>query len=126
MTVSLSVVIPSVNGWGDLAGCLEALAAERTNVELEVLVVDRVGADLRSKVGEHFPWVHVLEAADGTTIPDLRAIAFARATGDAVAVIEDHVLVPAGWSQMMLDAQALCPSIRHVNLKTPSSNRNRT
>jgi hypothetical protein len=106
MTASLSVVIPSVNGWGDLAGCLEALATERTSVELEVLVVDRVGEALRAKVREHFPWVRIFEASEGTTIPDLRAIAVAQATADAVAVIEDHILVPAGWSRMMLEAQA--------------------
>ncbi len=92
-------MIPSVNGWGDLGGCLKALAAERAKVDLEVLVVDRVGEALRAKVREHFAWVHILEADEGTTIPDLRAIAFARATADAVAVIEDHVIVPAGWAE---------------------------
>lgn len=106
MTAALTVVIPSVNGWGDLAGCLEALAADRARTELEVLVVDRIGEGLRAMVREHFPWAQVLEAAESTTIPDLRAMGFARATADAVAVIEDHVLVPAGWSQKMLDAQA--------------------
>ena len=42
--------------------------------------------------------MRVLEAAPETTIPDLRAMAFAAATGRSVAVIEDHVIVPEGWA----------------------------
>lgn len=104
MTPSLSVIIPSVNGWGDLAGCLEALETERGQVELQVIVVDRVGEELRSEVRGRFPRVVILDAPAGTTIPDLRAMGFSRAEGDAVAVIEDHVQVPSGWGQKMLEA----------------------
>ena len=105
MTAALSVIIPSVNGWGDLAGCLEALEAERKHIELEAIVVDRVGEPLRSKVRGRFPWVVVLEAPRGTTIPDLRAMGFARVEAEAVAVIEDHIVVPPGWGRKMLEAQ---------------------
>ena len=100
----LSVVVPSVNGMRDLAGCLDALAAQRGECELEVLVVDRCGAPLRDEVRRRFPWVRLLEADHGTTIPALRARAFVQATGDFVAVIEDHVIVPSGWARRLLDA----------------------
>jgi hypothetical protein len=50
--------------------------------------------------------VRILEAAPGTTIPDLRAMAFETATGDVVAVIEDHVQVPPHWAEAMLAAVA--------------------
>lgn len=106
MAVELSVVVPSVNGWSDLEGCLAALEAERSQVGLEVLVADRLGESLRSRVRARFPWVTLIDAEPGTTIPDLRAMAFARATGPSVAVIEDHVLVPPGWARQMLQAQA--------------------
>lgn len=106
MAVELSVVVPSVNGWSDLEGCLAALEAERSQTELEVLVADRIGETLRAQVRARFPWVTLIEAAPGVTIPDLRAMAFARATGPSVAVIEDHVLVPPGWARQMLQAQA--------------------
>jgi hypothetical protein len=33
----------------------------------------------------------------------MRALAFRHASGTAVAVIEDHVIVPAGWARQMLD-----------------------
>ena len=106
MAIELSVVVPSVNGWSDLEGCLAALEAERAHVGLEVLVADRLGESLRAKVRARFPWVTLIDAGPGVTIPDLRAMAFARATGPSVAVIEDHVLVPPGWARQMLQAQA--------------------
>jgi len=99
---ALSVVVPSVNGWGDLRGCLAALEGQRAEVALEVLVADRLGESLREQVKRDFPWVRVLGAPAGTTIPELRALAFEAAAGEAVAVIEDHVLVPAGWARAML------------------------
>ena len=50
MAIELSVVVPSVNGWSDLEGCLAALEAERAQAGLEVLVVDRVGESLRARM----------------------------------------------------------------------------
>ena len=49
-----------------------------------------------------FPAVRVLPAPSDRTIPQLRALAFAEARGEAVAVIEDHVLVPGGWARAMV------------------------
>lgn len=101
----LSVVVPSVNGAGDLMGCLDALSRQGPEAGLEVIVVDRCGENLRVAVRERFPEVKVLAAAPGTTIPDLRAMAFDAATADSVAVIEDHVIVPDGWASRFLEAQ---------------------
>lgn len=100
----LSVVVPSVNGFGDLEGCLQALEAERQDVDLEVLVVDRLGEELRSRVRDTFPWVRVLEVGPRTTIPEMRAVAFAAARAAAIGVLEDHVLVRRGWARAMLNA----------------------
>lgn len=102
----LSVVVPSVNGLGDLVGCLQALMAEAESVALEILVADRVGEALRREVANRFPGVQLLSAPVDTTIPDLRALAFDAATAPVVAVIEDHVIVPPGWARAHLDAHA--------------------
>lgn len=102
----LSVVVPSVNGLGDLAECLEALMVEAGTVPLEILVVDRVGEALRREVAARFPSVLILAAPVDTTIPDLRALAFEAATAPVVAVIEDHVIVPSGWARAHLEAHA--------------------
>jgi hypothetical protein len=102
MSNRLSVVVPSVNGLGDLIGCVEALEAQRRDVDLEVLVVDRLGGDVPRTVKQKFPAARVIEVPQGTTIPEMRALAFREATGDGVAVIEDHVIVPAGWARALL------------------------
>lgn len=109
--VALTVVVPSVNGLGDLLGCLDALEPERRAVGLEVIVVDRCGPQVRAAVRERHPWVRVIAAPPRTTIPTLRATAFAVAHGTSVAVIEDHVLVPRGWARALLDAQREAPVV---------------
>lgn len=102
---ALSVVVPSVNGFDDLSGTLEALERQRADVVLEVLVVDRLGPALRQLVASRFPLVRMLEIDADATIPHMRAVAFAAATAPAVAVLEDHVIVPDGWAKAMLRAQ---------------------
>jgi hypothetical protein len=103
---ALSVVVPSVNGWSDLEGCLAALAAQDLGRPVEVIVADRVGASVREPLRRRFPDVRLLEAAKGTTIPDLRAMAFDAVRADIVGVVEDHVLVPADWARRMLAEHA--------------------
>ena len=103
-TPTLSVVIPSVNGLADLVGCLDAVLAQQ-DVVLEVLVMDRCGETVRAEVSRRFPSVRVIATPADTTIPDMRQQAFAAATGDFVAVIEDHVIVPPTWARDLLAAQ---------------------
>jgi hypothetical protein len=100
----LSIVVPSVNGFGDLEGCLRALDAQREDVDLEVLVVDRLGEPLRAAVRADFPWARIVAVDPGTTIPEMRAIGFDVASAPAIGVIEDHVLVRPGWARQMLEA----------------------
>ncbi len=99
----LSVVIPSVNGFGDLDGCLAALGRQE-GVRLELLVVERCGAEVRRQLRHRYPEAKVLEVAPTATIPQMRALAFREATAPAVAVIEDHVIVPSGWARQLLEA----------------------
>lgn len=102
LPLSLTVVIPSVNGWSDLEGALAALAAQDTDAAIEIIVVDRVGVSVRHPLRERYPQVRLIDAARDTTIPQMRAMAFDQATGDVVGVIEDHVLVPPDWARRML------------------------
>jgi hypothetical protein len=100
----LSVVIPSVNGWSDLEGCLQALAAQSGGIAIEVLVADRIGEAVRAPLRQRYPQVRLLEAPPGTSIPALRALAFGAARAAVVGVVEDHVIVPPAWAQQMLAA----------------------
>ena len=102
--VDLSVIVPAVNRLLDAVKCLEALERQRVDVDLEVLVIVRNGPDVADALPRLFPWVRLLPVPAGTTIPEMRALGFREATGAAIAVIEDHVLVPPGWARRMLDA----------------------
>src|SRR5680860_928196 len=101
----LSIIIPSVNSYDDLHGCLKAIDAQ-TSAVAEVIVVDRLGDALRGAVQRDFPSTIILPVASDTTIPEMRAVGIAAATAPAVAVIEDHVIVPPDWARRMLDALA--------------------
>ncbi len=106
-TPALTVLIPSVNG-AILFECLSALGAAAPSVDgaLEVIVIVRCGALLRRQLAEVHPDAIVLPVDAGTTIPEMRALGFRRARGAAVAVIEDHVIVPPDWPRRLLDALA--------------------
>lgn len=106
-TPVLSVVVPSVNGWSDLEACLTALerSALCTHTSLEVLVPERCGEDVRTRVTQRFPFAQLLPVSDTTTIPHMRALAIDLATAPTVAVIEDHVIVPEQWAQQMVEAR---------------------
>jgi hypothetical protein len=104
MPAELSVVVPSVNGLGDLLGCLEALEAQ-TDVALEPIVVDRLGENVRDAVRRRFPSARVIGVPASTTIPRMRAVGVEAATADAVAVIEAPVVVPPGWARALLEAR---------------------
>ncbi len=104
MPAELSVVVPAVNTLDDLIGCLTALETQ-SDVQLEILVVDRLGGEVRTEIARRFPRARIVPVPRGTTIPRMRELAFDAATGDAVAVIEDHVIVPAGWARALLNAR---------------------
>ena len=112
----LAVIIPSVNSYDDLDGCLRALEADQ-GARITVIVVDRLGEHVRHWVRKDHPGTVVIAVPPGTPIPQMRAIGIRKATASAapasaapaiavpaIAVIEDHVIVPPGWARAMLDA----------------------
>ncbi len=99
----LSVVIPSVNSFDDVDGCLRALEAAQ-GAQLEIIVIDRLGEHVRHFIRREHPGVTVRAVPPETTIPQMRALGIRQASSPATAVIEDHVIVPEGWAKAMLDA----------------------
>ena len=98
----LSVVVPSVTGWETLQHTLNALEANARDVPLEILVPERAGDRVRVEIALHHPAVRVLCVPSDASIPRMRSLAFAAATAPTVAVIEDHVLVPADWARRII------------------------
>ncbi len=98
----ISIIIPSVNGWQDLEGCLHATMAQIGGIATEIIVLDRVGETVRQPLQEQYPQVRLLEAPAETSIPALRALGFQAAQAEIVGVLEDHIIVPRDWVQCML------------------------
>lgn len=98
------MVIPAVNGLDHLQAVLVALNRERAGIALEVLVVSRPDPELRSRVLGEWSWVEVVDVGSDTPIPQMRAAAFAVARAPLIAVLEDHVIVPPGWTQRVVAA----------------------
>lgn len=102
----LSVLIPVVNTVSDAFDALAALDKERETVDLEAIVLNRLGPSAGREIEAHYPWIRRIEVDAHATIPRMRQLGIDAATGDAVGVIEDHVIVPEGWARRMLDQLA--------------------
>lgn len=112
MTPDLSVVIASVNGLEILLECLTALRRTASaDASLEILVVDRCGDTVRTALASMLPEVLVLPVDPTTSIPEMRAIGFDHAQGSAIAVIDDHILVPPDWTMQLRGALASGASV---------------
>ena len=101
-SAEISVVIPLVNSVEDIRGAIDALS--RQDARLEIIVVDRLGEAARNAIALSHPGTILIAAASDATIPQMRAAGFERAAAPAIAVIEDHVIVPDGWARQLLAA----------------------
>ena len=103
-TPALSVVIASVSGWEMLEPTLRALDAQPDRDRMEVIVVEAIGGETRRLLSEHRPPVEIIAVDARRTIPALRHLGVARATGDLVAILEDHGEVAPDWASALLEA----------------------
>jgi hypothetical protein len=108
---ALSVIVPSVNG-NIVLECLAALRvaalwlAAPSAESMEIVVIERCGAHVRHLIADRYPEATILPVGPDATIPEMRALGFRHARGGAIAVIEDHVVVPPDWPRRLLDALA--------------------
>lgn len=108
----LSIIMPAVNGLEILIECLAALRRNAADdLTLEILVIERCGEHVRRALAAHAPDVLVFPVPPQTTIPEMRAIGFRHARGAAIAVIEDHILVPPDWARQIQRALATGSSV---------------
>jgi hypothetical protein len=80
--------------------------AAASHLQIEPIVIERCGDDVRRVIQETFPEARMVPVDRRISIPAMRALGFDRASAPAVAVIEDHVIVPAGWARGMATALA--------------------
>ncbi len=99
----LTVVVASVNGLDVLRPTLDALDALPERDRIEVVVVETIGAAIRSHLASRDRPVVVVESPR-LPIPRLRYQGVARARGRIVAILEDHARVEPGWASALLEA----------------------
>ncbi len=104
--LKISVVIASVNGLACLMECLGSLEAGRLQYGAEIIVVGRGGPQVSQAIQQSYPATHFLQASVDTTIPRLRSRGIAAATGDVIAILEDHTNVDPGWYSEILKQHA--------------------
>lgn len=101
---ALSVVLASVNGWSMLEPTLRSLDAQPERPRMEVIVVEAVGGATRARLRAHRPAVAIVPVDGKRTIPALRHLGVTLATGDLVAILEDHGEVAPDWASALLEA----------------------
>ncbi len=93
----ISVVVANVNGLPSIAECLDALARQDGDHDAEVVVVDACADGSAEHVRRHHPDVVLVPLDRRPGIPEMRALGIGHATGDVIAIIEDHCLVRPNW-----------------------------
>ncbi len=98
-SLSISIVIASGAGGEFLPRCLASLREQVAASSAELIVVDRRGGETASRIEREFPFAKLLRQVPDhqMSVPELRKIGVLAASGDIVAVIEEHCTVPPGW-----------------------------
>jgi len=98
----VSVVIASKVGEPFIGMCLDSVRAEVEQISAEVVVVahGKPAADL----GRRYPWVRVVDSGGVRQVPAMRRIGVEVASGDLIAVIEEHCSAGKDWLHVALVA----------------------
>jgi len=95
--MELSVVVPTLNGREELAGCLDALAEQVPDAE--TIVVNGPSADGTTGMVRERPDVAVLVEIADRSVTVARNAGLDRATGDVVAMVNQGLSVEDGWGE---------------------------
>lgn len=88
---------------------LDALMHQTGDHEVEVIVADRLQDGITREIGERYPQVRLLRAHAGASLPVLRAWALEHASGEFIAVTEDHCVPDPDWLVNIADAYRRAP-----------------
>lgn len=96
---SLSVAIASGAGGEYLFRCLDSLREQATSKGVEVVVADRCGGEQAVRIEREYDFVTLVraDALPRKSVPELRALAAEKATGDVLCVIEEHCAAAPDW-----------------------------
>jgi glycosyltransferase involved in cell wall biosynthesis len=103
---SVSVVIASKVGSPFIEQCLESIKNEVMTLGAETLVVTPSSEAYSRRIAQDFPWARVIRVQDVTKVPALRRRGVQEATGEYVAVIEEHCSAGPDWLRAALTAHS--------------------
>ncbi len=101
----LSVVIASKVGAPFIDQCLQSLKDEAETLGAEVIVVTPDDESYAARIAEEFPWTRVIKSEE-KKVPALRRRGVEEATGDVIAVIEEHCSAKSDWLHQAVAALA--------------------
>ena len=101
----ISIVIVSYSRADEIEHCLADLAAQRTTVKFEVLLLlqayPRGATDRLVTTFSHAFPLHVFHATQGLGVHVARNAALARTSADIIAFLDDDVRVPTDWVESL-------------------------
>jgi glycosyltransferase involved in cell wall biosynthesis len=100
----ISVVIASKVGPPFIDQCLASLAEQAAELDAEVIVVTPRPEEYGGRIKSLFPWVHIVSDPEITKIPALRRRGVEEASGEYVAIIEEHCSAAPDWLKQTLAA----------------------
>jgi glycosyltransferase involved in cell wall biosynthesis len=103
---AISVVIACIVGASFIDECLDSLELQAGKCGAEVIVVACGTAEFAARIANKFPWVRVIHRAERETVPDLRRHGVESASGEIVAIIEEHCVAAPDWLEQILKAHA--------------------
>ena len=103
---TISVVIASKVGSPFIEQCLESIRSEVAEVGAEAIVITSGRATYTAQLAAQFPWARIVQAPELEHVPALRRRGVEEATGELVAIIEEHCSAASDWLRQALAAHA--------------------
>ena len=100
-TPTVSVVVASNRDKALLQACLGSLLGQCQRLNAELLVARAGSSSDLGALTKTYPSVRFIAAPVESTIPQLRALGMAQASGDVVALTEDHCIADENWVEAL-------------------------
>jgi GT2 family glycosyltransferase len=84
-----------------LHACLGSLLGQCQRLNAELLVARAGTPSEVAAIGKSYPSVRFIAASHDASIPQLRALGMAQASGDVVALTEDHCIADENWVEAL-------------------------